>query len=142
MKRSLIIFLLFLSLAFAVQTKTYGNVTVNRVISVYDGDTLRVAIDNYPAIIGDNMPVRIFGIDTPELNSKDNQERAAAYRARNYLRSLLKGAKVIELRNIRREKYFRLLADVYADGQSVGELLLKKGYAVRYDGGTKQKFVK
>ncbi|GBR75102.1 hypothetical protein NO1_2162, partial [Candidatus Termititenax aidoneus] len=43
-----IIALLFLSVCFSAPAKTYGSVTVSRVVSVYDGDTITVDIDGYP----------------------------------------------------------------------------------------------
>jgi endonuclease YncB( thermonuclease family) len=130
--------LLFSSLCFSAPTKTYGNVTVSRVVSVYDGDTIMVDIDQCPPIIGQGISVRIYGIDTPEIKSKNPQGAAIAKQARDYVQDLLKTAKVIELRNMQKDKYFRILAEVYADGQSIADLLRQKGYAVPYDGGTKQ----
>ena len=35
--------------------------------------------------------------------------------------------------------YFRIVADVYADGESIAEVLIGTGMAVRYDGGKKTK---
>jgi len=127
-----------MSLCFATSATTYGNVTVSRVVSVYDGDTITVDIDNYPPIIGKSISVRIYGIDTPEIKSKNPKETERAKQARDYVQGLLKTAKVVELRNMRKDKYFRILAEVYVDGQSIADLLIKKGYAVPYDGGTKQ----
>ena len=43
----------------------------------------------------------------------------------------------IELRDMVRGKYFRIVADVYLDGMSLSQLLLDKGHAIRYDGGKK-----
>ena len=40
---------------------------------------------------------------------------------------------------MKRGKYFRIVADVYADGVSLTDKLIKSGYAVPYDGGTKAK---
>ena len=36
----------------------------------YDGDTITVNIPNTPPIIGIKMPIRISGIDTPEIKGK------------------------------------------------------------------------
>ena len=47
----------------------------------------------------------------------------------------LRSAKVIELRNIQRGKYFRILADVYVDGQNLADGLIRSGHARLYDGG-------
>ncbi len=43
----------------------------------------------------------------------------------------------IDLKNMERSKYFRIVADVYADGENLAEALLDAGMAVRYDGGKK-----
>ena len=45
--------------------------------------------------------------------------------------------KIVELRNMRRDKYYRILAEVYVDGKSLAQHLLDKGLAVPYDGGAK-----
>ena len=50
----------------------------------------------------------------------------------------LRSAKAIELRNIERGKYFRILADVYTDGKSLAEGLIKSGHARAYDGGKRE----
>ena len=39
-------------------------------ISNYDGDTVTVNIDNVPALFGSHIPVRVRGIDTPEMKTK------------------------------------------------------------------------
>ena len=45
--------------------------------------------------------------------------------------------KIVELKNVKLEKYGRVLADVYYNGISLGELLCDCNLAVKYDGGTK-----
>jgi endonuclease YncB( thermonuclease family) len=35
------------------------------------------------------------------------------------------------LKNIKRGKYFRLIADVYVDGVNLGEQLVRQGHATR-----------
>jgi endonuclease YncB( thermonuclease family) len=40
---------------------------------------------------------------------------------------------------MQRGKYFRIVADVYADNQSLADELIKNNLAVRYNGGTKVK---
>jgi len=49
----------------------------------------------------------------------------------------LKDAERIDLKNMGRGKYFRIVADVYADGESLTEVLIDAGMAVRYNGGKK-----
>ena len=123
----------------ALAEKTYGSVTIAEVTSIYDGDTFRANIPEYPPIIGQHMGIRINGVDTPEMRGKCEQEKALARKAKHYTVSILRNAKTTELRNMQRGKYFRILADVYADGQNVGEGLVREGLAVHYDGGKKVK---
>jgi micrococcal nuclease len=106
----------------------------------YDGDTITVHIPNVHPLIGEKISVRISGVDAPELVSSDPCERSVARASRNFVRGLLADANRIDLRNLKRDKYFRILADVFADGVSVSEMLLFHGYAYPYDGGRKQQF--
>jgi len=115
-----------------------ASVVVSDVTSIYDGDTFRVNIDNYPAIIGVNMPVRVLGIDTPEIRGKCQSEKDKAKEARLFTVNQLTQAKRIELVNIQRGKYFRLLAVVLVDGVSLADNLIERGLAVEYDGGRKK----
>ena len=61
------------------------------------------------------------------------------YKAKYFVEKLLKSTKRIDLKNIKRGKYFRIVADVYIDGKSLSDAIIKSGYACKYDGGTKQK---
>ncbi|MCH8039368.1 MAG: thermonuclease family protein [Nitrospinae bacterium] len=47
--------------------------------------------------------------------------------------------KKINVKNVERGKYFRIVARVEADGQDVSDFLIQEGFAVVYDGGTKEK---
>ena len=119
--------------------ENYGSVTISELISVYDGDTFKVNIKEYPAVLGEKISVRVNGIDTPEIKGKCPQEKELAQKAKKVAVYMLKNATVIELRNMQRGKYFRIVADVYADGVSLSEKLIEKKLAVAYDGGTKTK---
>ena len=110
-------------------------VTVSEVTSIYDADTFRVNIEGYPAIIGERIPVRVLGVDAPELRGKCESEKLAAREAKQFTVQALRSAKTIELRNIQRGKYFRILADVYIDSKNLADDLIKSGHARVYDGG-------
>ena len=129
---------LFLSCHPINAVQSYGNVTVNKIIHVYDGDTFRCDINGYNAILGKNIGIRISGVDTPEMRDKNN--RYLANKAKNFTRKKLMSAKIIELRNMRRGKYFRIVADVYVDDKNLGDLLIENHLANPYDGGTKAKW--
>ena len=53
------------------QDKLYPDVKVSRLLRVIDGDTFRCDIDEHSAIAGENISIRLRGIDTPELRSKN-----------------------------------------------------------------------
>ena len=131
--------LLTLSLGvFSVQAAPeYGTVTVSKVISVYDGDTFRVDIDSLPPIVGKNIPIRLNGIDTPEIQGKCQQEKDLALEARDFVRNKLANAKEIKLTKLQRGKYFRVVADVMIDGISLEKELLENELAYNYSGGKK-----
>jgi endonuclease YncB( thermonuclease family) len=118
--------------------KDYGDIVINEVVSVYDGDTIRVTIKKFPPIIGENMPIRLNGFDTPELRSKDPIEKEKAYIARDYLRAEIATSKKIELRNCKRGKYFRIVGDLYLDNVDIGKVMIEKGLAVPYYGGSRK----
>lgn len=108
------------------------------VIKVYDGDTITIAA-KLPYIESPlyRFPVRLNGIDTPEIKGKTDDEKIAAKQARDALSQLILHKK-ITLRNVQNEKYGRILADIYLDDLCINEWLIKERYAVKYDGGTKQ----
>lgn len=117
----------------------YKSVNIDEVVSIYDGDTFRVNISSYPDVIGKNMPIRLSGIDTPEIRGKCEKEKKLAYKAREITVQTLRSSKKIELKNIQRGKYFRLIADVYVDDKSLSDILIQNKLAVPYFGGTKTK---
>ena len=103
----------------------------------YDGDTITFNLPTLHPIIGNNIPIRVNGIDTPEIRGKCEKETYDAEQARDMVSDILKDARKIVLKNLRRGKYFRIVADVYADGESLAEALVDSGMAVKYDGGKK-----
>lgn len=110
-----------------------------QVIDNYDGDTITVNIPNVPDIFGKNIPIRLRGIDTPEIKSKclDNKVRALA--AKYFVYYTIESGHEVVLKNITRGKYFRLVADVYVDGRNLNAQLLQNKLAVPYFGNTKSK---
>lgn len=111
---------------------------VDEVVLVYDGDTFKINMKSWPAVVGKNLPVRVRGIDTPEIHGKCLHEKIMARLAREEAEIKLMYGGLVELDNIQRGKYFRLVADVYVDGESLGERLIRKGLARPYDGKGKR----
>ena len=50
---------------------------------------------------------------------------------------ILKDVKQKDLKNMQRGKYFRIVADICADGENLDEALVDSGMAVGYNGGKK-----
>jgi len=123
--------------AFVSAKPQYGTVIVSKVISVYDGDTFRVDINSLSPIAGKNIPIRVNGVDTPEIRGKCPYEKKLAYKAKDFVMNKLLKAKKIELKNIQRGKYFRIVADVFVDGVSLEQELLDNGLAYKYSGKKK-----
>lgn len=107
------------------------------VLRTADADTIVVDIPDVPAILGKGIRVRVAGIDSPEIHSESACEATIAERASNFTRLAIAGASQVDLENIRRDKFFRILADVVIDGKSLGESLIKAKFAYAYKGGKK-----
>ena len=103
----------------------------------YDGDTITFNHPNLHPIIGNKIAIRVNGIDTPEIRGKCDKEKYDAEQAKGMVEEFLKDAERIDLKNMERGKYFRIVANVYADGENLAEALVDAGMAVRYDGGKK-----
>ena len=113
-------------------------ITGGQVIKVYDGDTITIATKlpfNESTIY--RFSIRLNGIDTPEIKSKNEDEKIMAKQVRDSLSNLIMN-KFITLKNIETEKYGRILADVYFNDLHINNWLVENRYAVKYDGGTKK----
>jgi micrococcal nuclease len=106
-----------------------------RVYKVYDGDTISVIFRWHKQYI--KTSCRIIGIDTPEIRTKNLEEKKLGIEARDFLRTLIFD-KVVKIKLYKNDKYGRPLIDVFTlDGQSIKDILIAKNYAKHYDGGTK-----
>lgn len=137
MKFVVLFFTLFLSSVVLAANKQFGDVVVSEVTSIYDADTFRVTIKGWPDIIGERMSVRVLGVDAPEIRGKCESEKLAARRAKQFTVNALRSATKVELRDIQRGKYFRILANVYVDGQNLAEALIQAKHGRAYNGGSR-----
>ena len=108
--------------------------TPDQVVKVYDGDTFFVHLPGIHEIFGNNISIRIKGIDTPEMRGTSDEIKALATKARELTDRTLKGSKRIQLRNPERGKYFRIVAEVWVDGKALADILKAEGLAQDYDG--------
>lgn len=102
-----------------------------RVLSVVDGDTVHLEVD-LGFDVRQRMTVRLFGINTPEMNTKTGPQAKAAL-----LGKLVDGIgtyKEVTLLSIKdkREKYGRYLGTLVVDGVNLNEWLVEHGYAKTY----------
>lgn len=114
-----------------------------RLLSITDGDTIRVQATIWPNLYKETS-VRIYGIDTPEIHGKCEQERSLAASARDYVAEKLATADEIFIQNVTKDKYGnRVVADVlYKKNNRTHNLakeLIKQNLATEYFGKTKNK---
>jgi micrococcal nuclease len=133
-----------------MQTATYNNlrpfvpeISEGKIIRVYDGDTVTIAarfkIDGVyiPKLFRYN--VRLRGIDSPEMKTKNSTEKSLALKSRDALTELIMD-RMVRLENVEYDKYGRILANVITeDGINISNWMIENGYAVEYDGGTKHR---
>lgn len=112
-------------------------IKVEELVRVYDGDTITVTIAELPPLFGEELGIRVRGVDTPEIRGQCEDEKVRAKQARDYAEQLLVNAHVVLLKNLERGKYFRLVADVYYDGKNLSDTLIEEGHGRPYAGGSR-----
>lgn len=131
-----------------------GTCTYARVVDVHDGDTLTVVFPYHDKMV--KFSVRLYGIDTCEITSKNGICKQLAQNARKFLIDHILGieasldqkevraylnanVRVVWLECLSFDKYHRLLAHVYTKkaDKSLSELLIKNKLAYPYFGATK-----
>lgn len=108
---------------------------------IFDGDTFaaQIKLDNGILV---SVRVRILGIDSPEIHGDCETEIMAAFKARDKLGKLLPENSIVQLSNIKDDKYLgRIDANVkLSNGQDVGKIMLQEKMARKYTGGKRQKW--
>ena len=138
MRWCILLLLLYTSILTAqAQSETLQNFNKVSLASVYDGDTFKVYLACKYPIFCKAIPVRVRGVDCPEMRGGTPETKAAAKAAKTFTKQFLRGGKIL-LRNCGRDKYFRLLCEVKVNGADLGTALIEHGHAVPYDGGTKE----
>jgi len=105
-----------------------------KITSVYDGDTVTGDIDLGFGIWIFKQKFRLLGIDTPEIRTKDQEEKKRAYAARDRLRELILG-KTVRIRSFGKGKYGRWLIEIWTDEKatrSVNQMLILEDHAESY----------
>ena len=137
MSKKYLLLFLFLLLCACAHTDNFKKVEL---ISVYDGDTFKVNLPCKKDIFCKGIYVRVKGIDTPEIKTKNIRKKEKAIASKSFTEKLLVDGK-ITLKNCKRDKYFRLLCDVFIKKEkeeiNLAEELLLSEFGVKYDGKTK-----
>lgn len=96
--------------------------------SIYDGDTIRADIDLGMNQWMKNEPLRLYGIDAPEVRGI---EREDGLQSRDYLRSLLPIGTEIIIRTYKdkKGKYGRWVVQIYHEGTDINTTMVTSGHA-------------
>lgn len=135
---------------------SYKTFNCVKYVSNYDGDTVTVNIPGLNEMFGTEMDIRVLGVDTPEVRpAKCGKAKAKKYNSlkeceeqrvcevelgkevKTFVAEQFQLSSNIQLAKVFKGKYFRVVADVIIEGESLSLLLLKKGFAIPYSGGTK-----
>ena len=130
--------------------------------SVYDGDTITILVpikthiynmtlSNQIDVMSDSnssntvylhkIRVRLLGIDTPEMKPPKNMPNREAHiekanAAKEFLSNMILN-KIVKVEFLSNDKYGRPLCKIYLISQCINDLMVEKGFAKKYDGGTK-----
>lgn len=116
---------------------------IKNILKVVDGDTIDADIDLGFSISLEKR-IRLAGVDTPESRTTDLKEKAMGLESKEWLKKKLEGAKDIIIKTElpdSTEKYGRIIGHLFINGQesSLNNQMINDGYALAYDGGTKDK---
>ncbi|WP_157620720.1 thermonuclease family protein [Synechococcus sp. PCC 7335] len=103
-----------------VPTSTPAVTPYWRVLSVGDGDTLRVTTGT------ENATIRLGCVDSPEL-AQDFGESS-----KEYLQALLPINTPVALRTVATDRYGRTVAEIFSQGRNINLSLVESGHAVAY----------
>ena len=115
-----------------------GRKCEGKVVSVYDGDTVKIVIP-----LTDKEPDRLYrwncrliNVDTPEIRTRNKKEKEFGKQVRDFLKEKILD-KVVTVSCLDFDKYGRLLVELFINDESINNWLIDKGYAKKYDGGKK-----
>lgn len=99
---------------------------------IIDGDTVRVHIDVGFNTWINNVVVRLNNLDTPEIRTKNLEEKNSGLEAKKRLKELLpEGSKQL-VRTYLDDKYGRVLGDFFVGDKTVSSILIEEGHGKFY----------
>jgi len=107
-----------------------------RVEYIIDGDTFACMV-KLEQDLEISVRVRIRNVDTPEIHGDCEYERNMAARAKERLGQIIPVGTIVELSNVKDDKYLGRIDTNVADasGRDVGRMLIDEGLGRKYSGG-------
>lgn len=104
------------------------------VIDHVDGDTVKVRVQDPPAVLDEVETIRLLGVDTPETVRPNSPVERFGREASDFTRERLLGRAVyVAFDWDLRDRYGRLLAYIYTgQGECFNAALIREGYAYAY----------
>ena len=128
--------IILFTLAFIISTDIYAkNSCIKRIeyIRTYDGDTFFVKIKNSHKVFGEEIGIRVRGIDAAEIRGVFGLVKSQAIKARDYVHTRITKSKSLKICDCEKGKYFRLICDVKLDEKDdLAEELLNKKLVEKY----------
>ena len=111
---------------------------ISNILKIVDGDTVDLSLDLgfYVTVV---QRIRLDGVDTPEIHSKDTQEKQLGQEAKNFIIKWFEENKDLTIKTKKDDKYGRMLGEILCGNKSLNKTLVEMGYAWEYDGGEKKK---
>ena len=114
-----------------------------KVLRVYDGDTIIIAARYNNKI--SKFHARLYGIDCPEIRSRNEFEKTRGLEAKKFLKNWIEDKIIdVDVLNNRKyegrmmkEKYGRLLIIAHINHINIAKELISKGHGSEYYGGKK-----
>jgi endonuclease YncB( thermonuclease family) len=95
-------------------------------------DKSAIRLDDGDTVFYRDLPIRILGIDAPEIVHKEHgifEDQAYGREAAAMTMDMIKRARVIEYLPFQSDKYGRLLAHIFVDGDLLSVRLIRAGLA-------------
>lgn len=105
---------------------------LSKIIKVVDGDTIDAMVDlGFDTHI--KCRIRLLGINAPESRTRDKEEKKRGLEAKARLKELCKGNVLLQSHG--KEKYGRILGELFSSGISLNNIMVAEGHAKEYYGG-------
>ena len=109
-----------------------------KIVRVIDGDSIILDIDLGFGLWIHGERIRLYGIDTPECRTRDAEEKAAGFLAKEFVEDALHVGGIYRLQTKEKGKFGRYLGTIYlTDDTSINAALVKERLAVPYFGQSK-----